>query len=146
MYQHVLIATDGSEIAQKGVDHGLALAKAIGAKATIIMVAESLMPYAGAAGGVSASAYLDYAAVQRAAAGHVLEAAKAAADRAGVQADTVCPENVLPAEAIIETAAARGCALIVMSSHGRRGLRRLILGSVTSEVLANSPVPVLVVR
>lgn len=146
MYQHVLISTDGSEVAQKGVDHGLALAKAIGAKATIIMVAESLMPYVGADGGMSASAYLDYAAVQRTAAANVLEEAKAAADRAGVEAETVCPENVPPAEAIIETAKARNCGLVVMSSHGRRGLRRLILGSVTSEVLASSPVPVLVVR
>jgi nucleotide-binding universal stress UspA family protein len=69
-----------------------------------------------------------------------------AAGRMGLEAEAVYLENVLPAEAIIETAKARNCSLIAMSSHGRRGLGRLILGSVTSEVLAQSPVPVLVVR
>ena len=64
----------------------------------------------------------------------------------GVEAETVYVENALPAEAIIETAKARNCSLIAMSSHGRRGLGRLVLGSVTSEVLANTSVPVLVVR
>lgn len=146
MYERILISTDGSEVAQKGVDHGLSLAKAIGAKATIVMVAESLLPYVGGDGGLSASAYLEYATAQKMLAEKVLDGAKEAADRVGVEADTVCLENALPAEAIIETAKARNCDLIAMSSHGRRGLRRLILGSVTSEVLANSPIPVLVVR
>ena len=69
-----------------------------------------------------------------------------AADRIGVTAETVLLENALPAEAIIETARARDCSLIAMASHGRRGLGRLMMGSVTAEVLAHSAVPVLVVR
>jgi nucleotide-binding universal stress UspA family protein len=146
MYQHILISTDGSEIAQKGVDHGLALAKTLGAKVTIIMVAESLFNFVPGDGGLSATAYLEYTEYQREAAVKVLTSAKEAADHAGVEADTVLVESNLPAEAIVQTAKAGNCGLIAMSSHGRRGLSRLILGSVTSEVLANSPVPVLVVR
>jgi nucleotide-binding universal stress UspA family protein len=146
MYQHILISTDGSEIAQKGVDHGLALAKALGAKVTIIMVSESLFKFVGGESGLSATAYLEYTEYQRDAAVKVLASGSEAAERAGIEADTVLLENNLPAEAIVQTAKARNCDLIAMSSHGRRGLSRLILGSVTSEVLANSPVPVLVVR
>ena len=146
MYQHILISTDGSEVAQRGVDHGLTLAKGLGAKVTVVTVAERLPVYAGFDGSLSAYAYDDYVAGQKEAAEKVLAAAKAAAGRMGVEAETVYVENALPAEAIIETAKARNCSLIAMSSHGRRGLGRLVLGSVTSEVLANSSVPVLVVH
>jgi nucleotide-binding universal stress UspA family protein len=146
MYQHILISTDESEIAQKGVEHGLALAKALGAKATIIMVAESRFAFVAGDSGLSASAYLEYANVQRQLGQKVLAGAKEAADYAGVEADTLLLTHNFPDEAIVETAQARNCDLIAMSSHGRRGLNRLILGSVTSEVLANSPVPVLVIR
>lgn len=145
MFQHVLVSTDGSEVAQKGVEQGLALAKAFGAKATIITVSESILPYAGA-GEVSAVVYQDYAVIQKEAADRALAAAKAVAERIGVEADTVWRENVSPAEGIVSTAEERGCDLIAMASHGRRGLRRLILGSVAAEVLARSPVPVLVAR
>lgn len=145
MYEHILISTDGSEIAQKGVDHGLALARAFGARVTFVVVSETLLPYTGA-GDVSATAYQDYAAIQKEAAERVLAAALDEASRLDLQADTVWQENVSPAETIVETAKARGCDLIAMSSHGRRGIRRLLLGSVTSEVLALSPLPVLVVR
>lgn len=146
MYQHILISTDGSDVAQKGVDHGLTLAKGLDAKVTILTVTERLPVYAGLDVGLSAFAYDDYAASQKEAAEKVLAAAKAAAGRLGVEAETVFLENALPAEAIVETAKARNCSLIAMSSHGRRGLGRLVLGSVTSEVLTHSPVPVLVVR
>jgi len=146
MHKHILISTDGSEVAQKGVDHGLTLAKSLGAKVTIITVAEGLTVYAGLGGGLSAYAYDEYATGQKAAAERVLSAAKEAADRMGVEAETAYVENALPAEAIVETAKARDCSLIAMSSHGRRGLGCLILGSVTAEVLAQSSVPVLVVR
>ncbi|MES2086126.1 MAG: universal stress protein [Pseudomonadota bacterium] len=146
MYQHILISTDGSEVAQKGLDHGLALAKGLGAKVTILTVTERLPAHARIDGGLTAFSYEDYAAGQKEAADKVLAAAREAASRAGVEAHTVYLENVVPAEAIIETATSRNCSLIAMSSHGRRGLGRLVLGSVTAEVLARSPVPVLVVR
>ena len=146
MYQHILISTDGSDVAQKAVDHGLTLAKDLGAKVTIITVTERIPVYAGFDGGLSAVAYDDYGAGQKEAAGKVLAAAKEAASRVGVTAETALIENALPAEAILETAKARNCSLIAMASHGRRGLGRLFLGSVTSEVVAHSSVPVLVVR
>jgi len=143
VYQHILISTDGSDVAQKGVDHGLALAKGLGSKVTIITVTEPIPLYDG---GLSVVAYDDYEADQKEAAGIVLAAAKEAASRMGVTVETVLVEKALPAEAILETAKARKCSLIAMASHGRRGLGRLFLGSVTSEVVAHSAVPVLVVR
>lgn len=146
MYKHILISTDGSDVARKGVDHGLALAKSLDAKVTIVTVTERLPVYFGLDAGVAATAYGDFGASQREAAEKVLAAAGEAAARMGVTVETILLENAVPAEAIIETAKARGCNLIAMASHGRRGLGRLVLGSVTAEVLAQSPVPVLVVR
>lgn len=146
MYQHILISTDGSDVGRKGVDHGLALAKALGARVTIVTVTERLPAYAGFEAGLAAVDYGAYGAGQKEAAGKVLEAALEAARGMGVTAETALIENALPAQAIIEVAKARNCSLIAMASHGRRGLGRLFLGSVTSEVLAESPVPVLVVR
>lgn len=145
MFQHVLVSTDGSEIAQKGVEQGLALAKAFGAKATIITVSESILPQAGT-GEISATVYQDYALIQKQAADRALEAARNAAERIGVEVEAVWRENVSPADGIVATATERGCDLIAMASHGRRGLRRLILGSIAAEVLARSPVAVLVAR
>jgi nucleotide-binding universal stress UspA family protein len=146
MYPHILISTDGSEVAQKGVDHALLLAKDLGSKVTIITVTESLPVYSGFDAGFGAVGYAEYAAGQREAAEKVLAAIKETARRMGVEAETIYVENGLPAEAIIEAAKSRNCSLIAMSSHGRRGIGRLLLGSVTSEVVAKSPVPVLVVR
>ena len=78
-------------------------------------------------------------------AGKVLDEVRAMAEQIGISAELLHVPNAYPAPAIIETAKSRGCDLIVMGSHGRRGLRKLLLGSQTSEVLANGSVPVLVV-
>ena len=146
MYKHILISTDGSEVARKGVDHGLALAKSVGAKVTMVMVTERWPVYAGPEWIPGPTEMADYDARQKEAATTVLADVKAAADRLGVDAETVHVPDALPAEAIIATANERHCNLIVMASHGRRGLRRLLLGSQTSEVLVGSPVPVLVIK
>jgi nucleotide-binding universal stress UspA family protein len=146
MYKHILVSTDGSELARKGVDQALALARSLGAKVTLVTVTERLPVYAGFDGGLTAMAYDDYTASQRGAAEQVLATAREAAAGSGDTVETVLVENALPAEAIITTARARGCDLIVMASHGRRGIGRLVLGSVTAEVLTHSDVPVLVVR
>ena len=149
MYKHLLISTDGSDLAKKGVDHGLALAKAIGAKTTLITVTEVLLPYivgATESATVSNYNYREYLDIQKEAAERVLARAREEALAMGLEADAVCFEQGSPAQAIVETAKARGCDLVVMSSHGRRGVRRLMLGSVASEVLALSETPVLVVR
>jgi len=150
MHTHILISTDGSEVAQKGVDHGLSLAKSLKARVTIIMVTERFPIYVGA--GIAGAwvpgpdQMTQYEAGQKETAQKVLTAVNAAATKLRVPADTVHVPDAYPAEAIVELAKARDCNLIVMASHGRRGLRRLMLGSQTAEVLAHSPVPVLVVR
>jgi nucleotide-binding universal stress UspA family protein len=149
MYKHILISTDGSDVAQKGVDHGFSLAKALGAKVTVITVTERFPVRADVVGMgwvPGPNEMSEYDAGQKQWAEGVLGRAKADAERLGVAAETLHVPDSHPAEAIIETAKARDCSLIVMSSHGRRGLGRLLLGSQTSEVLAHSPVPVLVVR
>ncbi|RHZ94669.1 universal stress protein [Cereibacter sphaeroides] len=149
MYQHILIATDGSETAGKGLDHGLTLARALGAKVTIITVTEAFPLYAASAGEAWVAPVeldTDYEARQKERAEGILKDAREAADRMGVSAEVLHVPGSLPAEAIVEAARSRDCSLICMSSHGRRGLGRLLLGSQTAEVLAHSPVPVLVVR
>lgn len=149
MYKHILIATDGSELAQKGLGHGLALAKSLGSKVTIITVTEPFPVYgmAGEFGWVGSPADVEsYKNGSKEFARKVLSAAKAAADKAGVKAEVLHIDDSTPADAIVAIAKERGNDLIVMASHGRRGIGRLLLGSQTSEVLTHSTVPVLVVR
>src|SRR5690606_22245431 len=110
MYKHILVSTDGSDVAQKGVDHGLSLAKALGAKVTIITVTERYPIYADMSGvgwvpGPSEMA--DYEASQKKWADEVLAKVKAAADKLGVEVDLLHVADALPAEAILETAKSR---------------------------------------
>jgi nucleotide-binding universal stress UspA family protein len=143
MYANILLSTDGSDVARKGAEHGLALAKALNAKVTVITVTEPLPGYAW----VPRQADVDrYDAACKEHADKVLDGARALAEQSGMSAELLHVPNAHPATAIIETAKSRGCDLIVMASHGRHGLRKLLLGSQTSEVLADGSVPVLVVR
>jgi nucleotide-binding universal stress UspA family protein len=149
MYKHILISTDGSDVAQKGVDHGLSLAKSLDAKVIVITVTEPFPFHASAAGAGWVPLPEDisgYEEGQKKAADQLLAAVREAAVKMGVAADVLHVPDARPAEAIVKTAKTEGCSLIVMASHGRRGLGRLLLGSQTAEVLAHSPVPVLVVR
>jgi nucleotide-binding universal stress UspA family protein len=148
MYKHILIATDGSELAGKAVRHGLALAKDQKASATLITVSENWPTIdLGVMSHYADQAVIDAfeKAVAESAAATLADAA-AAAKSAGVTSHGEHVTGAQPAEAIVAAAKARGCDLIVMASHGRRGLNRALLGSQTSEVLALSEVPVLVVR
>ena len=149
MYGNILMSTDGSEVARKGVEHGIALAKALKAKATIVTVTEALpIDYGGGfdSGWVPSQEEIDrFDAACRERAGKVLDQARAVAEGSGISVELVHVPNSHPATAIVETAKSRGCDLIVMASHGRRGLRKLFLGSQTSEVLVNGSIPVLVV-
>jgi nucleotide-binding universal stress UspA family protein len=149
VYKHILISTDGSETAQKGVDHGLSLAKNLGARVTLMTVTEPF-PFTASPSGlgwVPTKSDVDrYENVQKEHADGILKPVKEAADKLGVEAAVLHVPDAQPAEAIVAAAKAKDCSLIVMASHGRRGLGRLILGSQTSEVLAHSSVPVLVVR
>ena len=127
MYRHILIPTDGSKLAERGVAHGLALAKSVGAKVSLIYVVEPLLAVTG-----------DFASV--------LDDAASAASKAGVPCETIEVENVPPDQAIIAAAEEKGCDLIVMSWHGRSGLSTLLIGSVTNKVLTYAKTPVLVCR
>jgi len=150
MYTNILLSTDGSDVARKGVKDGIDLAKALAAKVTVISVTEPLpVDYgSGHAGGwIPTQQEFDlFDAACRERAGKVLDEARAMAEQAGISAELLHVPNAHPATTIIETAKSRGCDLIVMGSHGRRGLKKLFLGSQTSEVLADGSVPVLVVH
>ena len=149
MYNHILITTDGSDLAQRGVDQGLSLAKALGSRVTIITATERF-PIQGAttsSGWIGSPVdYERYDEGQKDFANGILSAVKAEAGKLGIRADTIHVPNEHPATAILEAAASADCDLIVMASHGRRGLRKMLLGSQTAEVLAHSHTPVLVVH
>ena len=149
MYANILLSTDGSEVARKGVKHGIALAKAVNAKVTVITVTEHLSFDLGsghASGWIPPQEVFDsFEAANKARAAEIRDEVRAMAEQIGISIEFLHVPNAHPATAIIETAKSRGCDLIVMASHGRRGLRKLFLGSQTSEVLLNGSVPVLVV-
>lgn len=143
MYQHILIPTDGSDLSGYAIEHGLALAKAVGARVTALTLSPPLHPSALEAG-VFADAPERYAERMRVLAESHLRAARDAARAVGVPCDGLHIEHDHPYRAIIETAARKVCDLIVMASHGRRGIAAVVLGSETVKVLTHSTVPVLV--
>jgi nucleotide-binding universal stress UspA family protein len=143
MYSHILIATDGSELAGKAVAAGLALARELKSRVTAVTATEPWSAMASEPALVFPVEEYEKAAAENAAG--ILAGVAAAAEDAGVDCETVHVKD-FPAEGIIETAKAKGCDLIVMASHGRRGLSRLLLGSQATRVVTLSPVPVLVCR
>ena len=144
MYKHILIATDGSELANKAVMAGLTLAKTLAAKATAMTASE---PWTAMMIGEPAFAFPieDYEKAAADNAARVLAGVSETAKKVGVACDTVHVTG-FPAEAIIETAEKRTCDLIVMASHGRRGIARALLGSQATRVLTLSTIPVLICR
>ena len=148
MYKHILIATDGSALAQKGLEHGLELASRLGAAVTIATVTQrwSSLTMANEAKARKADPLDQYRKQMEAYAGRILEASKKDARDKGLDIRTVHVPDMDPAEGIIQTALKTGCDLIVMSSHGRRGAKRVILGSQTAEVVTLTTIPVLVIR
>src|SRR5262245_34373414 len=148
MFKHILIATDGSELAGKAVEQGLAFAKALTAEITAVTVTEpwDALAMAELAQRQVPNPVSDYDARTAAAANRILWSVGEAAKKQGVPCATRHVKDRHPAEGIIETAQSEGCDLIVMASHGRRGLARLLLGSQASKVVTLSPVPVLVCR
>ncbi|ABS13737.1 MULTISPECIES: universal stress protein [Brucella/Ochrobactrum group] len=149
MYKNILIATDGSELAEKGVDQGVALAKETGAKVIFVSVTELLPSYGivvAAEWASSPAAFQEYREAITKAATEILSKAKAKAMEIGVSAEAVHVENQSPAQGIVEAANAKNTDLIVIASHGRRGVNKLLLGSQAAEVLSLSTVPVLVIK
>ena len=148
MYKNILIATDGSDFANAALGHGIELAKSIGASATIVTVTElwSALEMAQKAKVGSVHPIEDYEATASDTAKHILEAAEKIAIDHGVICETLHIKDKHPAEGLIETAKSKGSDLIVMASHGRRGIQKILLGSVANEVLTHSTIPVLIIK
>jgi nucleotide-binding universal stress UspA family protein len=149
MYARILIATDGSELADRAIDHGVQLAKLAGSEVTIVTVTEPVSivggGYATVVGGVVEPIPELIEAQEKSARDLLQRAANRAAEQ-GLTVKTVLVDNSFAAEGIVATANEIGAELIVMGSHGRRGLNRLLLGSQTNNVLAHTKLPVLVTR
>ena len=144
MFKRILVPTDGSDITGKAVDTAIALAKSVGAQLYTISVKEPF-PYSAFPEMQPTPPQEFFDAQERIAAKRVslvTEAAKAA----GVTCQAHTVEALHPWEAIIDHAKRMECDLVVMASHGRRGVTALLLGSETQKVLTHSTVPVLVVR
>ncbi len=144
MHRHILIATDGSELSRGAIGYGIALAKSVGAKATAITVTPS-HKFAVAAGWLTDTAE-EYQQRMQLLAEHNLSVARDAAAAAGIACELVRRENDQAYQAIIGFALEKNCDLIVMASHGRRGVSAVVLGSETLKVLTYSSIPVLVYR
>jgi nucleotide-binding universal stress UspA family protein len=145
MFSTILIASDGSDLAGKAVEHGLALASVLKSSVVAVTVTE---PWMSVAPGEMAIGFpveeYDRAVAERALA--ILNKIEARAHELGVPCATVHARDLYPAEGILKVAREESCTLIVMASHGRRGLASLFLGSQTNRVLVQSTVPVLVCR
>jgi nucleotide-binding universal stress UspA family protein len=145
MYEHILIPTDGSNLAETAVQHGIAFAKEIGAKITALTVSEPFHTIA-----IEPAMLEDTSASYKQRTGEyaarILGSVANAAKAAGVACETVHVEEEHPYKAIIDTAKSHQCDLIVMASHGRRGMSAIVLGSETVKVLTHSKIPVLVYR
>ena len=143
MFKNILVATDGSDLAAKAGEQGVLFAKEIGAKITAVTVTE---PFHLLSVTPSQLAQIEHKKHAEAHAEKVLGAVLAAAKSAGVACETLHVEHDQIYQAIIEAAEARKCDLIVMASHGRRGVSAVVLGSEMVKVLTHSKIPVLVYR
>lgn len=145
MYSHILIPIDGSPLATTAMRTSLAFAQDAGARTTVLIVVEPFHIFTASPEQVEATrdGYQRHA---RELAGKYLAEAEEEARRRGVPCDAVMIEGDDPSFDIIDTATQRGCDLIAMASHGRRGVAALLLGSVTMKVLTQSKIPVLVYR
>jgi nucleotide-binding universal stress UspA family protein len=145
MFKNILIPTDGSDLAAKAVAEGVALAGAVGASVTVLTVIQPFHVLA-----FNPPMHTDtqnlYSQHAKELADGTLRAAVAIAKQANVPCSVERVEHDHAHEAIIRTAATRGCDLIVMASHGRSGVSALLLGSVTLKVLTHTQIPVLVCR
>ena len=144
MFKRILVPTDGSDITQKAVDKAIGLAKSVGAMLYTISVKEPF-PYSAISEMQPTPPQEFFDAQVRIAAKRVagvVESAKAA----GLTCQGHTVEALHPWEAIIDHAKRQECDLLVMASHGRRGVTALLLGSETQKVLTHSTIPVLVVR
>ncbi|MES2189909.1 MAG: universal stress protein [Pseudomonadota bacterium] len=147
MYKRILIATDGSALSRKAVSGGIELATLMGAELTVLKVVPRY-PVSYFEGGASISSS-QVAATEKQwadAASAVVQLVKTNAEAQGLKARAVTKVSDFVAESIISVAKKHKCDLIVMASHGRKGVKRLLMGSETQHVLTHSTIPVLVLR
>lgn len=147
MYRKILVATDGSTLSKKAVRSAIELAGAVGAELIALYVVPRY-PVSYFEGGVTVST-ADIARTEKQWAERgqaVVDAVRDAAVAEGVKAKATVVKSDLIAEAILANVKKNKCDLVVMASHGRRGLKRILLGSETQQVLTHSTVPVLVLR
>ena len=147
MYRRILVATDGSALSKKAVRSSIELAAAIGAELVALHVVPRY-PTAYFEGGITIPA-ADIARTEKQWADHgqiLVDNVRDAAQAAGVKVKAVLARSDLVAESIMAAARKHRCDLVVMASHGRKGIKRILLGSETQHVLTHSSVPVLVLR
>ena len=144
MFKHILVPVDGSPTAALAIDKAIALAKAFDSTVTAIYVIDPY-PFTGV-GTDYAYGQAQYLTAATAEANEAIRGAKQAFEAAGIAVKTALVEGHAVYKGILETAASGGADLIVMGSHGRRGLEKWMLGSVAQRVVSHANVPVLVVR
>jgi len=145
VYKHLLIATDGSDLAARAVTAGLTLARHLHARVTIVTATQPWSAMTDGEGFAFDFPIEEYEKAAVSQAQRILATVSDEAKTAGVNCETVQVRD-FPAEAILAAANARGCDLIVMASHGRRGMARLLLGSQAARVVTMSSIPVLICR
>ena len=148
MYKHILVPTDGSKLSNAAAKSAAKLAGEVGAKITAVYVIRPYDPPANPEAVAFYSAYgaKEYDAATKKSAKEAIAKVKAAGAAAKVEVDGLAVTAQSPWRAIIDVAGKKKCDLIVMASHGRRGLEALLLGSETQKVLTHSKTPVLVTR
>ena len=145
MFRHILLPTDGSPLSEVAVRKGIEFAKTINARVTGFCVVPAL-PYVGCEAEIGAEFKKQAEVAVQAEVNKNLLAIEKAAKEAGVECETEKVKNVQPYEAIIDAAVKKECDLIIMASHGRRGVGAFLIGSETQKVLTHSKIPVLVYR
>lgn len=147
MYKHILIPTDGSELSDKAMKHGVAFAGALNASITgLHVIPSNFALYYEGIGVIDKTLQDKMREYARADGTDYLDRIQAAAQSAGVTYDRMLLQADEVWKGIIEAARTSGCDLILMAAHGRRGLSALMLGSETNKVLTHAEIPVLVVR
>ncbi|WP_293662209.1 universal stress protein [Rhodoferax sp. OV413] len=147
MYQRILVTTDGSKLSQKAVNSAIALAALCEAELVALKVVPRY-PQTYFEGGIALAAE-DMRRVEKAwsdAAQKIVDAVKKSAQSKGVTTKAVVVRSDVVSDAVIATIKKQGCDLVVMASHGRSGIKRLLLGSETQHVLTHAGVPVLVLK
>lgn len=149
MFKHILVPTDGSALSSKVVKQAVQLAKELGARVTALHIVGNFRPVVHEGGFFMPEIPELRKRFEEETSGHakkVLDAVKKVAETAGVDCDAVAMTGDIPYDMIIKQANKAKCDLIMMASHGRRGLQGILLGSETQKVLTHSKIPVLVCR